>query len=286
MKTLLRTLVTVVFLTATAPALADPAAGIAAFERKDYATAYRELRPLAEAGEVEAQWRVGFMLHSGYGVAEDIPEAALWYRRAAEQGHPRAPYLLGLMYFYGRLGGRDKAEAARWFRMAAERGWVAAQNELGNMYEFGWGVPRDDAEANRWYGLAVAAFRAGAARGDPGSQFDLAAMYHTGRGVPRDMRLASRLYHLAAQANVDAAQMVLGGWYYPWAPWAVHDPKVPQPSPDLIAPDIVESYKWYALAARNGYYSADEQLDFVVRHMTPAQLAEGRRRVEAWQPRQ
>jgi len=69
-----------------------------AFERKDYATALRLWRPLAEKNDVEAQIRMGAMYADGLGVNRDYEVAADWFRRAARQGSARAQFNLGSMY--------------------------------------------------------------------------------------------------------------------------------------------------------------------------------------------
>jgi len=67
-------------------AWADYADGWAAFQRGDYATALREWLPLAEQGDVSAQYFLGDMYRKGLGVPENDAEAVKWYRKAAEQG--------------------------------------------------------------------------------------------------------------------------------------------------------------------------------------------------------
>ena len=68
----------------------EPAgAGFAAYERGDYATALQLLRPLAEAGDANAQFHLGRIHLGGRGVAKNETEAAQWFRRAADhQGDP------------------------------------------------------------------------------------------------------------------------------------------------------------------------------------------------------
>lgn len=58
----------------------------AAYERKDYASAFREFSPLAEQGDATAQSFLGEMYGNGQGVAKDEQQAVTWYRKAAEQG--------------------------------------------------------------------------------------------------------------------------------------------------------------------------------------------------------
>ena len=49
-----------------------------------------ELRRLAEQGDADAQFKLGFMYDNGEGVPEDDTEAVKWFRMAAEQRHPKA----------------------------------------------------------------------------------------------------------------------------------------------------------------------------------------------------
>ena len=66
--------------------LADIDAGVEAYKRGEYATAMREWRPLAEAGDVDSRYGLGLMYHKGEGVPQDSAEAVKWFRQAAEQG--------------------------------------------------------------------------------------------------------------------------------------------------------------------------------------------------------
>ena len=54
--------------------------GSAAYEAGDYATALQEWMPLAEAGDANAQFRLGFMHYLGKGVPKDYADAGKWYR--------------------------------------------------------------------------------------------------------------------------------------------------------------------------------------------------------------
>ena len=66
------------FLYLSTPAWAYDQAGAEAFERGDYATALRELRPLAEHGDGLAQSMLGWMYEWGVGVPKDYLQARLW----------------------------------------------------------------------------------------------------------------------------------------------------------------------------------------------------------------
>jgi TPR repeat protein len=71
---------------------------LAAYERDDYVTAFREWLPLAEQGHLRAQALVGFLYFEGWGTSQSYVEAQKWYRRAAERGSYFAQYSLGFMY--------------------------------------------------------------------------------------------------------------------------------------------------------------------------------------------
>ena len=96
--------------------------GYQSYLKGDYNAAYEEWLPLAELGDVEAQYNLGVMYDEGAGVERDLAAAATWYRKAAEQGFVDAQTNLGIMYYHGQGVARDPAEAAYWFREAASHG--------------------------------------------------------------------------------------------------------------------------------------------------------------------
>ena len=56
-----------------------------AYQRGDYAAAFKLWLPLAEAGSARAQENIARMYERGQWVAQDSAMANEWYRRAAEQ---------------------------------------------------------------------------------------------------------------------------------------------------------------------------------------------------------
>src|SRR5438552_1700400 len=139
-----------------APASADLDIGVAAYNRGDYATALRELKPLAENGLAPAQFNLGVMYNFGEGVPQDYKEALRWYRLAAEQGDALAQFNLGDMYYFGKGVPLDDKEALRWYRLAAEQGHPRAQFIVGSRYATGDGVRKDYVQAYMWLSLATA----------------------------------------------------------------------------------------------------------------------------------
>lgn len=136
------------------PARADYEAGLAAARAGDYATALREWRPLAEAGNRDAQFNLGLAYENGLGVPADGAEAARWYRRAAEQDDRQAQAYLAEMYAKGLGIPRDDIEALHWYRRAAERGHAAAQHNVGLFYAVGRGVAPSAVQAVAWLTVA------------------------------------------------------------------------------------------------------------------------------------
>ena len=125
--------------------------GIAAYNRGDYAAALKELRPLAERGDVAAQNILGEMYAEGEGVAQDYAEAVKWYRKAAEQGNSYAQRTLALSYRKGRGVRKDPAKAIEWYRKGYEQGHEELAFTIGEMYDSGEGVLQDYAQAVKWY---------------------------------------------------------------------------------------------------------------------------------------
>lgn len=108
-------------------ALADQFSdSLAAYDRGDYPTAVRLLRPLAEQGNAQAQNSLGAMYYNGKGVAQDFKEAAKWYRLAAVQGNASAQLNLGAMYYEGQGVAEDFIRAYMWLSIAAAKGNVNA----------------------------------------------------------------------------------------------------------------------------------------------------------------
>ena len=83
---------------ATAPNLQR---GVAAFDKRDYAIALRELNPLAEHGDPQAQYYVGLMHENGWGVRRSYEQAIPFFRKAADQGNAQAQFSLGYFYANG-----------------------------------------------------------------------------------------------------------------------------------------------------------------------------------------
>ena len=105
------------------PAIAGPREdAYAAYNRQDYATTVRLLKPLADQGDAAAQTLLGSMYADGQGVPKDDAQAVKWYRLAADQGDAAAQANLGGMYANGQGVPRDYVLAYMWSNLGAARG--------------------------------------------------------------------------------------------------------------------------------------------------------------------
>ena len=96
--------------------------GGAAYQRGDYETAFKEFKPLAEQGNIWAQYYVGQMYIMGQGIPKDYAEAFKWYKKAAQHGYSLAQGVLGWMYLEGDGVPRDHIISYMWLNLAAAQG--------------------------------------------------------------------------------------------------------------------------------------------------------------------
>ena len=132
-------------------ARADLKDGKRAYEEGDYVTALKELRPLAEQGNADAQALLGLMYQLGRGIPSDFVQAEKWYKAAAAKGNAQAECQLGSMYLKN-----DTAEGVKLLKLAAQQGFGDAYMILGLAYRNmnTKDLPRDPVQADMWMRLA------------------------------------------------------------------------------------------------------------------------------------
>lgn len=184
-------------------AAADYAAGLAAFNRKDFAHAFSEWIEPAKAGDAHAQHGLGMLYELGQGVPNpDAKAAADWYEKAAAQNYAPAINNLARLYADGRGVNQDLSRAIELWSRAAEAGNVTARFNLGLQYASGSGVAKDPKKA--------AAYLLQAAEGGLAeAQFAIAGFYRDGTGVEKDMKAARLWYNRAATAGFESARAEL-----------------------------------------------------------------------------
>lgn len=119
--------------------------------------------------------------------------------------------------------------------------------------------------------------RGQAEQGDAAAQYSLGQMYRSGQeGVAQDFAQAFKWWHMAAEQGHPLSQYRLGLMYRA----GTGMPK-----------DYVQAYKWVSLAASR--FPADyarlnsviKDRDNIPKLMTPEQIAEARKLIEAWKPK-
>lgn len=161
-----------------------------------------ELVKRAEAGNADAQFRLGCCYYDGIGVARDGTKGMKWFAKSAEQGNSHAQYNLGVCYVKESEVAKDEKEAVKWFIKSAEQGDAMAQSALGTCYANGTGVNQDDKEGFKWYAKS-------ADQGNPKGQYGLGCCYYNGNGVAEDVKEAIKWFvRSAEQGDPSAAEAV------------------------------------------------------------------------------
>jgi TPR repeat protein len=285
--------------------------GRQALKEENYAIAWQEFQPLAEAGVAAAQCRIAEMLRDGRGVERNLEAAAEWFQKAAEQGMARAQYALAHMYHRGRGVDQSEEESQRLFSAAfsdvlveAEAGKVGQQLALAQMYRYGLGVTQDLERAGYWYREASVMLAASANAGDPLAAVKLARIYQTGIGVPKDFRKAIDLYRVAAEGSDSGAQFALGKILFNGIGDIERQPEAAIPYLELAArsghpraqvllglahargkgtkKDHVTAYAWLHLAREQGIPNAPVLIAEIEDDMSVDQITRARKQADRW----
>jgi len=232
-----------------------------AFDNGEYEQARDLWMPLAEAGDDQAQFGVGYLYDKGLGVPSDPAEAIRWYRMAAEQGHASSQLNLGALYQEGREDlPADPGRAADWFRLAAEQGNPNAQYNLGKLYYRGQGIPRN-------YDLAAEWLQKAADQDHLKALNHLAILYSRGLGVEKDPKRSFELALRVAEAGDPAAQLNVATQY------------IRGIGPEQ---DFVQALKWHTIFDSHGIKGAGLPMDWVDNNMTPEEVEEAKRLAAEW----
>ena len=90
-----------------------------AYDRANYASAFKVWLPRAKDGDPEAQNIVGQIFEKGLGQPADYKAAFDWYKKSAEQGNGEAQLNLGHLYEKGLGTSADMEAANKWYRKAS-----------------------------------------------------------------------------------------------------------------------------------------------------------------------
>ncbi len=204
-------LLLVALLLAARPTSAQPAVpsadlvlGIAAYNKGDFAGAFRLLNAAAASGEAEAMVNLGYLYARGQGVRADSAFALQLYRRAAEAGDPEGMNAVGFRYNFAAPP--DYPNAIRWYCRAILRGNPRAMNNAAILFFNGQGIPRDRDEARSLWAQS-------AKLGHLNGMSNLGADIAGDATMPDAERAAGRLMvRRAAEQGSALAQDILRRW--------------------------------------------------------------------------
>ena len=144
----------------------------------------------------------------------------------------------------------------------ADHGDAEVQFALGLKFANGEGATRDYAQAAEWYHKA-------ADQSHTLAQFNLGMMYAHGQGVVQDAAQSVMWFGRAARQGDAGAQFNLGE--------SCHRASLLGERKD--APESrIEAYKWYRLAAAQGYLDSETAYTTLTMNMTREDVAAGNRR--------
>ena len=148
-----------------------------------------EIKALAEQGDAEAQYKLGYVFFSDESeelAGENAEISMHWFRKAAMQGHPK-----GMWRVAGSYEGRDDEQAVILYRKSAEAGCSVAQWWLGVKYLNGYGIKQDKQQALHWLQKA-------AEQDEESACEKLGLLYERGECVEQDWQQSAYWYSKAA----------------------------------------------------------------------------------------
>ena len=110
---------------------------------------------MAEKGNAEAEYKVGEMYETGFGVNKDMKAAKSWIIKSANQGHETASFKL--LYWDMQKNGITAANKAQveTLQLKAKEGNPQAQYYVGKMHANGVGVTKNNNKAISWLNKAA-----------------------------------------------------------------------------------------------------------------------------------
>jgi TPR repeat protein len=161
----------------------------------------------AEAGDVDGQFQVAYMMSNGIAITKNLEDALVWYKRAAEQGHVIAQLSVGMYYEYGLVTPIDLEEAKKWYQLSASNNETTAMVRLAKIL-----IELEDIQdACHWLRKAID-------RGNVLAMRELADLYMDGLSdesvsVAEQYKLAYDYYRQAAEKN-DALSLIALSKFY------------------------------------------------------------------------
>ena len=182
-----------VLIGSTGVSYADLENGKFARTKLDYKTALRELMPLAEQGNPDAQNEIASMYRAGEGVPQNIKTAIKWFKKSARQGFSDATLNLGELYNDDGYGvPQNYKTAINWYKLASFQGNCIAKRKLTQISKERSSTPpvsldmAKSAYENKKYDRAFELFKQLANTGNSDASYWLGLLYKNGWGIKQD----------------------------------------------------------------------------------------------------
>jgi len=178
--------------------------GVIYHRNKAYAEACKWWGKAALQNHANAQIMLGIAYHNGEGVPQNYVNAIDLYRLAERSGNEKtkavARYQLSIMYLKGEGVGKDVFESVRLLKLALDGGISEpdAKMRMALHYRHGYGLAKSDTEAFRWFLKA-------AQQGHPAAQYEVGQCYKNGIGVRANKKETEAWLSKAAQQGHIAA---------------------------------------------------------------------------------
>ncbi|NJB82057.1 T9SS type A sorting domain-containing protein [Wenyingzhuangia aestuarii] len=158
---------------------------------KNYTNLFKQLKPCADAGNVQAQNYIGGFYLEGLGIEKNEKLGFQYIEKAALAGYAIAQGNLGRLYKYGTGCTISMANAVAWFTKGAYNKNSKAAYSLGYMYYKGLGLDQDYNQAVKWFKLSK----------DPMAKHWLGVCYYFGYGVSQSTNKAVEYLTLSGTPN-------------------------------------------------------------------------------------
>ena len=257
--------------------------------------AFHYFKLAADQGLALGQYYVGACFKTGTGIEQSDEKAFKYFQLAADQGYAKAQYQVGKLFYEGKGIQQSSKKALDYFKLASKQGFAKAkkfitENEMSEIKKMAdQGDADDQIQMGEWYQIkkslieACKYYRLAADQGKKQIQYKAAraieqmgydiegswelaiyyykmaaiqghllsirrlfSYYHYGQGVEESQEEALKYLRLGIQLNDPECQYQLGRYHENG--WG-----------NLI-PSLVESFKYYKLAAKQGHQQAIKSL--------------------------
>ena len=131
------------------------------FDAREYPKAFKMFTTLAQKGHVLSQSNLAMMYEKGIGTNRDYKKAVFWYRKAGEAGNGEAQYRMGNLYFMGLgVDMSNAVQAFQWYEKASNnlsgdfKLKHKALYQVALAYARGWGTTKSYWQAFTKFSLA------------------------------------------------------------------------------------------------------------------------------------